>query len=459
MIHQHLQPTYLISFLVMTIVFCQQIHGEEILHRNPPRNAIPTRVDIETNKTGLGPGTIMTQYVLARVKSDEDMDPDLGQPGVLNEVKTFFEEPRSGFSAVNGAELNTKTGFYEIRGMARFSFVMPDTVNELLPDSDFNPLMHGATVDATFIHNTDRHWVEVKATNLTTQLNLLKRKPAFPVPVILVNGSNCFIGLTPIFSNTEPRPFSGVRLANTVPVTDEEKSAYRPIVPRPKKTWLCLESEKPEPKPLFATISIRGGILPISDNDIFLSFADIGDGGARVATIQNMRVGESGSILVWVKDSFEINEDAFFDFATSIAGVINFTCAESFQADILDGGMPPDIFRWELGTFGPATIAIGGQEVSEMDASAGVTGTGILPSQTTGNALEDALHDSANLTTAFLFGKIEFEVVGSGSTCVKFTDTTVISDGVEIHPTFGSVTINADPAPGSNWRRKLRWSR
>ncbi len=188
-------------------------------------------------------------------------------------------------------------------------------------------------------------------------------------------------------------------------------------------------------------------------NDIYISFSNFGDGGAAGNTMAELQVGQSGSAYIWVNDTYSIDTGAFMDVFNDNTGAIRFTASEVFNPDILLLGDPFDS-RWqppndegENPGFDGGTVSDG--LIDEMRGFRVNIGRGILPSQTTGNPLEDVLHDPSS--NAFLFARIDFEAVGAGTSnfSLGIGDGLIVNDGQELQPFFGEASVNVVPEPTS----------
>jgi hypothetical protein len=183
---------------------------------------------------------------------------------------------------------------------------------------------------------------------------------------------------------------------------------------------------------------------------IFLSFSDFGDGGAAANNVDNLTLGVdlNGSAFIWVDENYSIDTGAFLDVLNSNTGVIQFTGATVFNPDILVAGTIDVNDRWQ---------SVGNQGVSpglidELNGFRVNVGTGILPSQATGNTFVDELHDP--LSDAFLFAQVDFNVVGAGvaDLSLRIGNGLIVNGGVQLFPNFGDaqvVVTNPIPEPTS----------
>ena len=183
-------------------------------------------------------------------------------------------------------------------------------------------------------------------------------------------------------------------------------------------------------------------IASASVSDIFVSFSAFGDGGAATNTMNvDFAEGDSGTAYIWVNDTFSLDTGAFLDITNTDTSVIQFTGSTVFNPDILVAGTPIDT-RWQSTGAGILT----GGFIDELNAFAVTEGSGILPSQTTGNTFVDAGHDASS--NAFLFASIDFNVVGEGSADIFLGvgEGLVVNDEVSLSPNFGSANVLVKPA-------------
>lgn len=179
--------------------------------------------------------------------------------------------------------------------------------------------------------------------------------------------------------------------------------------------------------------------------DIFFSYSSFGEGAAASnRTFSNLSIGDNQSVFIWVEEDFRIDTGAFLDISQTQTGVIRFTGSEVFNPDIEVADTAIDS-RWE--EFGGGSIS--DSFIDEMHGFSVIEGTGILPSQQTGETFEDRLHDSGS--RAFLFGRVDFQVIGTGTTELVMSAGTrlIVDDGNGLSPTFRSAELTAVPEPGS----------
>ncbi|MEM9411944.1 MAG: trypsin-like serine protease, partial [Planctomycetota bacterium] len=187
------------------------------------------------------------------------------------------------------------------------------------------------------------------------------------------------------------------------------------------------------------TITVSEELPP--ETDFFWSTAALGQGASNssMAMIPASQ-GESGSIFLYYDTmTSEVDTGIFLDISTSIPGVIEFTNAESFDFDILAAGVPFSV-RWgdafgELGDVTPNFI-------DEFGAFSVVGGTGIL-NQNTGPTFLDEGYDP--MADAFLFGRVDYTVVGAVGDVVDITATAgdlgIVNAGMLVDSTIGMASI------------------
>ena len=186
---------------------------------------------------------------------------------------------------------------------------------------------------------------------------------------------------------------------------------------------------------LSATFSQHGPV------DIFLSDKDLFAGAFNTsAAVGQFNAGQSGTVFIYYDPLFsELDTGMFIDIAASEPGVIEFTRAESYDFDITTSNIPIAV-RWgdafgELATIEP-------NYVDELGALSVVSGTGMLL-QNTGPVFFDSGYDFSS--GAFLFGQIDFDVVGQSGDTVNLTMTRgvsmIVNDGTALDPDFGSFRL------------------
>lgn len=421
-----------IAFVLLVAV----VFGEQIIWEIPPLSDPPIPV-IDREMFGLGPGN-SGQYFLARLQLDSNTNKNVGRPGVINDITAIFEGPAIPFDSFPAARFNQDTGFFEIDGLARLNILPPDGTT---PSNKANPF-DGSRVQATFIHDTVNDQVIVRATNLVRQL---LESPSINVSledlvldVDAVQLVDCFVGLTPIIPVVKNGEllFEGLHLANDFPVAREEFSASRIVNGGPPTDpWIQEDS--------FANLTIRGSSLPElqfdDDDKIYLSFVgclpnesncnEFGAGGAQLGLVENRIVGEQGFINIWIQESVLIDGSATFDISTSQGGVIQFTDSEVFNPEVVGLGT-----RW--GITDPGTLSPNGQSLTGVFAGTDAASVGI------GFPGSDTLFDSAFLTESYLFGRIRFEVIGSGSTRINFSSAAILDSSMSTF-TLNDVTLNS----------------
>jgi len=187
-----------------------------------------------------------------------------------------------------------------------------------------------------------------------------------------------------------------------------------------------------------------------AQGDFFWSFADLGGGATNSFADNTYNVGDMGSAYLYYSTTgpsmSELDTGAFLDLATTMAGVINITNAETFDYDILVGGTVDVGDRWG-DSFGPGDVAADGQSAS-INAFRVVNGDGII-NLNTGPTFLDGGYDAA--AGAFLFGRVDFTAVADGSTGISLAAGSggIVNDGQTLNPVFGgiNITVGAIPEP------------
>ena len=180
--------------------------------------------------------------------------------------------------------------------------------------------------------------------------------------------------------------------------------------------------------------------------DFFWSFADLGGGAVNDSMpVGNFSEGSSGSMFMYYDPSMgDIDTGAFFDLQTSAAGVIEFTNAVAFDFDITVNDTPFSV-RWgdAFGETGTVTSTM----IDEWGAFTVVSGDGMVI-ENTGPTFIDEGYDVS--TGAFLFGRVDFNVIGMEGDSVDIQtsagDTGIVHNGMLIDPTIGIATINIGKA-------------
>jgi hypothetical protein len=191
-------------------------------------------------------------------------------------------------------------------------------------------------------------------------------------------------------------------------------------------------------------ITVTQNLPPTSD--FFWSTFGLNSGAVNSSMpVAFFSEGSSGSLFLYYDTmTSEMDTGAFLDIATSTPGVIEFTAAESFDFPITVMGIPVDL-RWgdAFGNIG----AVSPNFIDEFGAFTVINGTGIL-NQNTGPTFFDQGYDP--VTGAFLFGRIDFNVVGPLGSSVDIISTPgalgIVNNGMLIDPILGIATIMVDKA-------------
>ena len=186
--------------------------------------------------------------------------------------------------------------------------------------------------------------------------------------------------------------------------------------------------------------------------EIYLSFSAFGEGGAVGNTVNSdLMIGDTGSMYIYVDDGYSIDTGAFLDVFNDNTGTAIFTGAEVFNPTI--DVIPGDITinrRWQNSgapNYDSDPVAVNEGTVTdgfidEMKAFTVNQGTGLLPAQAVGAGIVDTGWDSTS--GAFLFARIDFEIVGSGTSnfALGIGDGLIVDDGISLNPNFGGAQIN-----------------
>lgn len=187
--------------------------GEDVIWGNEPLTTSRALDDKIVNGSGFGPGIVVESvYALPNVFFDGDRC-DNAQPGIVNQVTTWFEDDGLAFGTISGmARLNV----FAVPAFGDLPFLSDD------PDL-------GIDVPVTFRQTVVNglEVIEVQANNLVEML---------PEPIRIREGVSYYVGLTPIFVEGF-EPFSGNHLANPQPKIAENASAVRRTAPGPPSDW------------------------------------------------------------------------------------------------------------------------------------------------------------------------------------------------------------------------------
>ena len=174
--------------------------------------------------------------------------------------------------------------------------------------------------------------------------------------------------------------------------------------------------------------------------DVYMSYSDFGDGNAIDNTANSsLSINDTGSLFIWVDENFSIDTGAFLDVTNDNTSVAEFTNATVFQYDITVGGTTVNT-RWQNSAIDSGDLTAG--FIDEMRGFRVNEGTGILPSQATGNsAFLDEGHDPSS--NGFLFAQIDFVVVGEGTANFSLAvgDGLIVDNGVELTPDFAGASL------------------
>ena len=183
-----------------------------------------------------------------------------------------------------------------------------------------------------------------------------------------------------------------------------------------------------------------------AQGDFFFSFTE---GGANMDQKGEFEVGDSGSLYVYWSTNGPADSDlsvgAFIDVFTDVAGVIEFTAAETFDYQITVAGQPIGNRLLDDmgggGSVGPAG-SVGADFIDEMAAFTVTGGPGILESNNGDGVFLDSGYDASN--DGFNWGRIDFNVVGEGSTNVTGAagDGMIVNGADVVDATFTTATIN-----------------
>ena len=195
-----------------------------------------------------------------------------------------------------------------------------------------------------------------------------------------------------------------------------------------------------------ATLSVQA-----QQSDFFWSIQGLNQDAVNAPVSQKVAPGDSVSLYLYFTTNgpseAEIDLGAILDIAVSQEGVINFQNAESFDfpvsiANTEVGQRWGDLCSKNVGQIGVVTDSFirGWGALTPFDF--GMTNSTVL-----GNVFEDEGYDQG--AQAFLFGRIDFDVVGGHDSCVQIqigpgTAGIVNNAGITgtlLQPVFGSATF------------------
>ena len=187
-----------------------------------------------------------------------------------------------------------------------------------------------------------------------------------------------------------------------------------------------------------------------AQGDFFFSFSE---GGPNEDQAMNFDLGDSGSLYLYWSTNGPADSDlsvgAFVDIFTTSSGVIQFTSAETFDFGINIAGTPIGN-RWldengGGGSVGPAE-SVAADFINELSAFTVTGGPGILEANA-GNPFLDEGYNADN--DGFLFGRIDFDVIGVGTTAVTGAagEGQIVNGDTVVDATFTTATISVSKIP------------
>lgn len=188
-----------------------------------------------------------------------------------------------------------------------------------------------------------------------------------------------------------------------------------------------------------------------AQTDFFWSTFNLNEGATNDDVKVELNNGDTGSLFLYYSTNgpadSNLSVGAFLDVATSAAGVIQFTRAETFDFNISVSGTPIDK-RWldDMGGGGSAgeTGTVTDDLIDEWNAFTVTGGQGILETNNGSGAFLDEGYDAG--ADAFLFGVIDFTVIGNDGDSVDLLtsagDGMIVNGGSVVDASFGLATIN-----------------
>ena len=188
-----------------------------------------------------------------------------------------------------------------------------------------------------------------------------------------------------------------------------------------------------------------------AQGDFFFSFTEGGTNGDQA---MDFEVGDTGSLYVYwstngPSDS-DLNVGAFIDVFSSTSGVIEFTAAETFDYVISVGGQQTGNRILDAngggGSVGPAE-SVSADMIDELAAFTVVGGPGIIEANNGTGVFLDEGYDANN--DGFQWGRIDFNVVGAGSTDVTGAAGAgqIVNGDAVVDAAFTTATINVAGGP------------
>ena len=182
-----------------------------------------------------------------------------------------------------------------------------------------------------------------------------------------------------------------------------------------------------------------------AQGDFFFTFAP---GGANADNTGTFNVGDSGSLYVYWStngpNDSDLDVGAFIDVTSGTSGILEFTAAETFDFEITVGGQVTGNRILDAmgggGSVGPAD-SVTADFVDELSAFTVVGGPGIIEANNGSGVFTDEGYDASN--DGFLFGRIDFNVIGEGSTSITGTggDGLIVNGGDEVPAVFTTATV------------------
>ena len=187
------------------------------------------------------------------------------------------------------------------------------------------------------------------------------------------------------------------------------------------------------------TVNVSDELPP--ESDFFWSVNDLNEGAFNESMAAGLfGEGESGTMYLYYDTmASELDTGGFIDIQTSTNGVIEFTNATTLDFDITANGTPFSV-RW--GDAVGETGIVMPNAIEGLGAFTILEGTGIL-NENTGPIFFDEGYDVS--AQAFLFAKVDFNVVGSAGDMVDLFVTSgdqgIVHSGMLVEPIFGVASL------------------
>ncbi|MEM9411501.1 MAG: PEP-CTERM sorting domain-containing protein [Planctomycetota bacterium] len=189
-----------------------------------------------------------------------------------------------------------------------------------------------------------------------------------------------------------------------------------------------------------------------AQSDFFFSFERAGDNSDQSGVFN---VGDSGSLWIYWStngpNDSDLDVGGFLDISTTNSGVIEFVQAQTFDYDILVNGNIDIGNRWTNDTGGGGSVgftaaSITSDFIDDLHAFT-LMEAGIIEFYNGSGPFLDAGYFPVN--DAFEFGRIDFNVIGTGETSVtgQAGSGGIVNGASTVPAFFSTATITAQSIP------------